>query len=204
MHEIWGFHLVTFFSCSLSIGRWGYLANFLSYVISSVFFILFSKLLVTCWISRPYLTHWIKNIMYGDIISSFFCFIMPVSAKYSVDFVHTFQWSFLFHLSHKNINSYYLIIGNHRKLEVRTDDHPTCNSVIIWGDAISSGWFNFGIVILMYICNRGMGGIIMLNGRCKYIYGVVSPYRNKIWWLCIVPTSTTRFATEVGYRMAKI
>ena len=28
--------------------------------------------------------------------------------------------------------------------------------------------------------------------------------RNKIWWLCLVPTSTTRFASEVGYRIAKI
>ena len=27
---------------------------------------------------------------------------------------------------------------------------------------------------------------------------------NKIWWLCLIPTSTTRFASEVGYRMAKI
>ena len=27
--------------------------------------------------------------------------------------------------------------------------------------------------------------------------------RNKIWWLCLVPTSTTRFANDVGYRMAK-
>ena len=27
---------------------------------------------------------------------------------------------------------------------------------------------------------------------------------NKIWWLCLVPTSTTRFASEVGYRIAKI
>ena len=26
---------------------------------------------------------------------------------------------------------------------------------------------------------------------------------NKIWWLCLVPTSTTRFASDVGYRMAK-
>ena len=26
---------------------------------------------------------------------------------------------------------------------------------------------------------------------------------NKTWWLCLVPTSTTRFASEVGYRMAK-
>ena len=25
---------------------------------------------------------------------------------------------------------------------------------------------------------------------------------NKIWWLCLLPTSTTRFASDVGYRMA--
>ena len=27
--------------------------------------------------------------------------------------------------------------------------------------------------------------------------------QNKIWWLCLVPTSTTRFASDVGCRMAK-
>ena len=26
---------------------------------------------------------------------------------------------------------------------------------------------------------------------------------NKIWWLCLVPISTTRFASDVGCRMAK-
>ena len=26
----------------------------------------------------------------------------------------------------------------------------------------------------------------------------------KVWWLCLVPTSTPRFASDVGYRMAKI
>ena len=26
---------------------------------------------------------------------------------------------------------------------------------------------------------------------------------NKVWWLCLVPTSTTRFASDVGYRMPK-
>ena len=28
-------------------------------------------------------------------------------------------------------------------------------------------------------------------------------FANKIWWLCLVPTWTTRFASDVGYRMAK-
>ena len=27
---------------------------------------------------------------------------------------------------------------------------------------------------------------------------------NKVWWLCLVPTSTTRFASDAGYRMDKI
>ena len=34
--------------------------------------------------------------------------------------------------------------------------------------------------------------------------GYTSLLCNKIWWLCLVPTATTRFASEVGYRMAKI
>ena len=32
----------------------------------------------------------------------------------------------------------------------------------------------------------------------------VMPANKKVWWLCLVPTSTTRFASDVGYRMAKI
>ena len=32
---------------------------------------------------------------------------------------------------------------------------------------------------------------------------LLDPILNKIWWLCLVPTSTTRFASVVGYRMAK-
>ena len=27
---------------------------------------------------------------------------------------------------------------------------------------------------------------------------------NKVWWQCLVSTSTTRFASDVGYRMAKM
>ena len=27
---------------------------------------------------------------------------------------------------------------------------------------------------------------------------------NKAWWQCLVPTSTTRFASDAGYRMAKM
>ena len=34
--------------------------------------------------------------------------------------------------------------------------------------------------------------------------GIWLSHFNKVWWLCLVPTSTTRFASDVGYRMAKI
>ena len=27
---------------------------------------------------------------------------------------------------------------------------------------------------------------------------------NKVWWLCLVPNSTTRFTSDVGYKIAKI
>ena len=33
---------------------------------------------------------------------------------------------------------------------------------------------------------------------------LASSTMNKVWWLCLVPTSTTMFASEVGYRIAKI
>ena len=33
---------------------------------------------------------------------------------------------------------------------------------------------------------------------------LIRALQNKIWWLCLVPTSITRFASEVGYKMAKI
>ena len=36
------------------------------------------------------------------------------------------------------------------------------------------------------------------------IYWITVHYENNIWWLCLVPTSTTRFASDVGCRMAKI
>ena len=36
-----------------------------------------------------------------------------------------------------------------------------------------------------------------------YVYTAAVVTRNKIWWLCLVPTTTTRFANDVGYKMAK-
>ena len=45
----------------------------------------------------------------------------------------------------------------------------------------------------------------LYNGN--HIYGkivfILKQAFNKIWWLCLVPTSATRFATDVGYRIAK-
>ena len=39
---------------------------------------------------------------------------------------------------------------------------------------------------------------------CQLKVWSVYNLRNNIWWLCLVPTSTTRFASDVGCRMAKI
>ena len=49
-----------------------------------------------------------------------------------------------------------------------------------------------------------------LKTRSKTIYitwwfdmWTIDMWFNKIWWLCLVSTSTTRFASDVGCRMAK-
>ena len=36
------------------------------------------------------------------------------------------------------------------------------------------------------------------------IHNDALPNIHKLWWLCLVPTSTTMFASNAGYRMAKI
>ena len=45
--------------------------------------------------------------------------------------------------------------------------------------------------------------------RCAFCFvafrlSLVADCYNKVWWQCLVPTSTTRFASDVGYRMAKM
>ena len=39
---------------------------------------------------------------------------------------------------------------------------------------------------------------------CKSPHHWPRPATNKVWWQCLVPTSTTRFANDVGYRIAKM
>ena len=41
-----------------------------------------------------------------------------------------------------------------------------------------------------------------LWGPTSWCMTVIFPVNN-IWWLCLVPTSTTRFASDEGYRMAQ-
>ena len=42
------------------------------------------------------------------------------------------------------------------------------------------------------------------GGNCQVRIEWELSSENKVLWLCLVPTSTTRFASDVGYRMAKI
>ena len=48
--------------------------------------------------------------------------------------------------------------------------------------------------LLLYFPSTGGGQRSNLE---RYIH-------NKIWWLCLVPTSDTRFASGMGYRIAKL
>ena len=48
----------------------------------------------------------------------------------------------------------------------------------------------------------------IVDGSCYYVHTNLRFFLlhihtlNKIWWLCLVPISTTRFASEVGYKNA--
>ena len=45
-------------------------------------------------------------------------------------------------------------------------------------------------------------GFLRINFH-RHISGFRNGRVNKIWWQCLVPTSTTRFTIDVGYRLAK-
>ena len=69
----------------------------------------------------------------------------------------------------------------------------------------SAKWrpFCLGLNVLMIPCLlyfHEYGNISTLNIKIPCAVGGVM---NRIWWLCLVPTSTTRFASAVRYRMAK-
>ena len=64
-------------------------------------------------------------------------------------------------------------------------------------------WMEFGGIRLsgqyFWTCSRYQSLKWVWNNAFRLGY-----WANKVWWLYIVPTSTTRFASDVGYRMAKI
>ena len=53
-------------------------------------------------------------------------------------------------------------------------------------------------VLMKWITVRTKGLVLLKAYPCHHMI------MNKIWWLCLVPTSTTRFASDVGYRITKI
>ena len=68
------------------------------------------------------------------------------------------------------------------------------------------------VEILVYIVNiMAADGLVMQEpGRESAARILTKSNRdnsvsaNKVWWQCPVPTSTTRFASDVGYRMVKM
>ena len=61
-----------------------------------------------------------------------------------------------------------------------------------------SFWFNRGRQqrSLYLVVNSGTTVLASRSGTNEL-------KNNRIWWLCLVPTSTTSFASDLGYRMAK-
>ena len=50
--------------------------------------------------------------------------------------------------------------------------------------------------LLKYADSHSLMVVVGTHLQCIY-------FTNKIWWQCLVPTSTTRLAIDVGYRVAK-
>ena len=59
---------------------------------------------------------------------------------------------------------------------------------------------------LIHSPNQQLQNFVTCTGTQELPHGKIVGSRvifNMIWWLCLVPTSATRFASDVGYRMAK-
>ena len=81
----------------------------------------------------------------------------------------------------------FAVIGSVRLLQVPSDN--------------SQSWVLVSCVEVLYNKLTMCGFFSMGNLSCL----ILTPGDpvNKIWWLYLVPTSTTRFAKDVGYRMVK-
>ena len=79
-------------------------------------------------------------------------------------------------------------------------------------DVITYALRRLGIIIYIYIDLMPIVLVhidltIYVSHHTKHTHTTTPQHRkcwiNKVWWQCLVPTSTTRFASDVGYRMAK-
>ena len=60
------------------------------------------------------------------------------------------------------------------------------------------------MLIKIVLHNLCFGYKEIMDAKMKICLVCKTTGNNKIWWLCLVPTSTTRFDSEVGYRMTKM
>ena len=75
-------------------------------------------------------------------------------------------------------------------------------------DVITSKWRRFDVITTLLLRNVFAGSIPDLvwgnrNVNLPYLARVPVKLWNRVWWLCLVPASTTKFASDLGYRMAK-
>ena len=109
------------------------------------------------------------------VVDSFYCYDDRIT---EFEIYNTYNISVAYILDHK------LILGPY-SLSVRTSYRMISGSL----EAV-----RFGFRLFQSLWNLTGASAIALP-KCL---------SNKVWWLCLVPTSTTRFASDVGYRMAKI
>ena len=76
-------------------------------------------------------------------------------------------------------------------------------SIVGYGTGALRDQWNWSIIV-KYISEKVCTEYIPIQEPDKYSPVSATKISNKVWWLCLVPTSTTRFASDVGYRMAKI
>ena len=95
------------------------------------------------------------------------------------------------------MGDYRVVIQSHRPNEAE----------LIWSvmaDSFAKSFLIKTRVLVWFKSFKVLSQLTISHNWFRLWFGAAGITSNKIWWLCLVPTSTARFANEVGYRMAKI
>ena len=81
-------------------------------------------------------------------------------------------------------------------------DEPLAS--LVTTNRIINAIYGFLVVIMLLISHQHDEYKYLHMKLLQNFWTFTRPRVYKVWWLCLVPTSTTRFTSDVGYRMAKI